>query len=59
MNSGRVHEDYLAFFSCLNPKDSIACGLRLVADNGHFLSDQLIEKGGFTNVGASNKGNKT
>jgi len=43
----------------LNPKNSIACGLRLIADDGHLLSDQLVEKGGFTNVGAANEGNET
>jgi len=43
----------------LNPNNSIACGLRLIADDGHFLSDQLIEKGGFTHVGAANEGNET
>ena len=59
MNSRGVHENHLAFFGCLNPKNSIAGGLRLVADNGHFLSDQSIEKGGFTHVGAANEGNET
>ena len=59
MNTRRVHENHLAFFGCLDSKNSIACGLRFVADNGHLLSDQLIEKGGFTNVGTANEGNET
>jgi hypothetical protein len=59
MNSGRVQENHLAVFGCLNPNDSIACGLRLIADDGYFLSDQFIEKGGFAHVGSANEGNKT
>jgi len=59
MNSGRVQENHLAFFGCLNPNNSIACGLRLIADDGNFLSNQLIEKGGFTHVGATNEGDET
>jgi len=54
MNPGSIQENHLAVFGCLNPNNSIACGLRLIADDGYFLSDQLIEKGGFTRVGAAN-----
>ena len=39
--------------------DTVACGLRLRSDNGHFLAGERIHQRAFAGVGPTQNGNKS
>ena len=51
-DAGGVGEDDLEVVAVHDAQDAVACGLRFRRDDGDFLSNELIHKGGFAHIRA-------
>ncbi len=52
-HSGGIQENYLLVALGANTRDSIARGLRLRRDYGHFFADYSVDNGRFTRIGSA------
>jgi hypothetical protein len=53
VDAGRVYQDDLRVFAIEDALNTIAGGLRFGGDDGDFLADESVDKGGFARVGAA------
>lgn len=58
MDARCINKNHLCIISCVNALYLIPCGLRLIAHDGDFLPDHLVDESGLPDIRASNDRNK-